>query len=149
HQRQRLFSVAVWSWDDIWHELYHREDLLTRIEQTYWPRSVAARRRGDALIAPSRVARGAEKLIGREDDLKRINDASLDPKIHILTIVAWGGVGKTSLVVEWMNRKAADGWPGFERVFDWSFYSQGTREHGAVSADSFVSEALKFFGDEA
>jgi tetratricopeptide (TPR) repeat protein len=103
---------------------------------------------GDTLIAPTRLTRGAEKLIGREDDLKRIDDASLDPKTHILTIVAWGGVGKTSLVVEWMNRRAADSWPGFERVFDWSFYSQGTREQGTASADSFVAEALKFFGDE-
>jgi hypothetical protein len=48
-----------------------------------------------------------------------------------------------------MNRKAADSWPGFERVFDWSFYSQGTHEQGTASADSFVAEALKFFGDEA
>jgi hypothetical protein len=48
-----------------------------------------------------------------------------------------------------MNRKAADSWPGFERVFDWSFYSQGTSEQGSASADAFVAEALTFFGDEA
>jgi hypothetical protein len=149
HQRQGLFSVAVWSWDEIWPELYGRKDLLTRIAPAYWPRLVDIRRHGDTLIAPTRLTRGAEKLIGREDDLKRIDDASIDPKTHILTIVAWGGVGKTSLVVEWMNRKATDSWHGFERVFDWSFYSQGTREQGTASADSFVAEALKFFGDEA
>jgi hypothetical protein len=149
HKQQGLFSVVVWSWDDIWPELYGREDLLTRIAPTYWPRLVAVRRRGDIPIAPTRLTRGAEMLIGREDDLKRIDDVSIDSKTRILTIVAWGGVGKTSLVVEWMNRKAADGWPGFERVFDWSFYSQGTHEQGAASADSFVAEALKFFGDEA
>ncbi len=33
--------------------------------------------------------------------------------------------------------------------FDWSFYSQGTREVGGASADVFVAKALKFFGDPA
>ena len=47
HKQQGLFSVVVWSWEDIWPELYHREDLLTRIAPTYWPRLVAVRRRGD------------------------------------------------------------------------------------------------------
>jgi SEFIR domain-containing protein len=55
-------------------------------------------------------------------------------------------LGRPSLVVEWMARKAADGWPGFERVFEWTFYSQGTREQGAASAEQFVAEALKSFG---
>ena len=48
-----------------------------------------------------------------------------------------------------MARRAAADWPGFERVFDWSFYSQGTREQGAASADNFIAAALKFFGDQA
>jgi hypothetical protein len=99
------------------------------------------------LFSPARLRHGAERLFGREEDLKRLDAAWDDPKTHVLTIVAWGGVGKTSLVVEWMARKAAGGWPGFERVFDWTFYSQGTREQGAVSAELFIAEALKFFGD--
>ena len=82
-----------------------------------------------------------------EEDLKRLDAAWDDPKTHILIIIAWGGVGKTSLVVEWMARKAADGWPGFERVFEWTFYSQGTHEQGTASAGLFIAEAPKFFGD--
>ncbi len=149
HKHRGLFSVVVWSWEDIWDELYRREDLQKRIVPTYWPRLFAARRSGETQIAPTRLSRGAEKLIGRDDDLKRIDAASLDQRTRILTIVAWGGVGKTSLVVEWLNRKAAENWPGFERVFDWSFYSQGSHEQRTASADLFVAEALKFFGDEA
>jgi hypothetical protein len=99
------------------------------------------------LFSPVRLHHSAERLFGREEELKRLDAAWDDPKTHVLTIVAWGGVGKTSLVVEWMARKAADGWPGFERVFDWSFYSQGTREQGSASAELFIAEALKFFGD--
>src|SRR5947209_5601960 len=39
---------------------------------------------------------------------------------------------------------------GAHHVFDWSFYSQGTRAEGSeksASADLFLAEALKFFGD--
>ncbi len=100
-------------------------------------------------IAPSRLRHGADHLFGREKELAALDRAWDDPGKHVLTIVAWGGVGKTSLVVEWMARKAKAGWPGFERVFDWSFYSQGTREQGAASADGFIAKALEFFGDEA
>ncbi|HUT47328.1 MAG TPA: tetratricopeptide repeat protein [Sedimentisphaerales bacterium] len=70
-----------------------------------------------------------------------------DPKTHVVTIVAWGGVGKTALVVDWMARMAGDDWRGAERVFDWSFYSQGTSETTTASADAFVAKALEFFGD--
>ncbi|MBI4662780.1 MAG: ATP-binding protein [Verrucomicrobia bacterium] len=100
-------------------------------------------------IAPSRLRHGAEHLFGRGQEIKALDQAWDNPSTHILTIVAWGGVGKTSLVVEWMARKADAGWPGFERVFDWSFYSQGTREQAVVSADPFIAAALEFFGDPA
>ncbi len=42
---------------------------------------------------------------------------------------------------------AAKGWPGVERYFDWSFYSQGTGESRQTSSDLFIQEALKFFDD--
>jgi len=99
-------------------------------------------------ISPTRLRHGADRLFGREQELAALDQAWNDPTKHVLTIVAFGGVGKTSLVVEWMAQRAATGWLGFDRVFDWSFYSQGTREQGAASADSFIAEALKFFGDE-
>lgn len=61
--------------------------------------------------------------------------------------MAWGGVGKTSLVAHWMARLAQRNWPGLDRVFAWSFYSQGTREQGGASAADFVKAALEFFGE--
>lgn len=102
---------------------------------------------GQIVIAPTRLHHGAERLFGRETELVELDRLRDDPAKHLLTIVAFGGVGKTSLVIEWMARQAAAAWPGFERVFDWSFYSQGTREQGAASADVFVAKALEFFGD--
>lgn len=41
HKSKGLFKVEVWSWSDIWHELYQREELLKRIAPNYWPRLAA------------------------------------------------------------------------------------------------------------
>jgi len=41
HKNKGLFSVDVWSWKDIWHELYQRPELLGRIASSYWPRLAA------------------------------------------------------------------------------------------------------------
>ena len=98
-------------------------------------------------IALSRLPHGAEKLFGRDEELKRLDDAWADTGTHVVSIVAWGGVGKTALAVEWMVRLAQRDWAGVERYFDWSFYSQGTRGQGAASADIFIAAALAHFGD--
>ena len=95
------------------------------------------------------------ELIGRESETKLLNDAWAKvqnhetPRPHILTFVALGGEGKTSLVAKWAADLAAQDWPGCEAVFAWSFYSQGTREQNAASSDLFLAEALRFFGDAA
>ena len=95
------------------------------------------------------------ELIGREAETKLLTDAwdkavRGEPKRpHILTFVALGGEGKTSLVAKWAAELAHQGWPGCDGVFAWSFYSQGTREQTAVSSDAFLAEALSFFGDAA
>ncbi|MEM7218666.1 MAG: hypothetical protein AAF515_09895 [Pseudomonadota bacterium] len=69
-------------------------------------------------------------------------------KLNVYSLVAWGGAGKTSLVAHWvMKRMAGRGWPGVERYFDWSFYSQGASERSQAGADIFIEEALRFFRD--
>ena len=94
-----------------------------------------------------------EKLIGREAELKLLNDAwaqvqaNANPRPHVMTFVALGGEGKTSLVAHWTAGLANQGWPGCEAAFAWSFYSQGTREQAAASSDLFLREALIYFGD--
>ncbi len=94
-------------------------------------------------------------LIGREAETKVLNDAWLQvrraesPRSHVITFVALGGEGKTSLVAKWAAELAYQNWPGCDAVFAWSFYSQGTREQVAASSDLFLREALIFFGDAA
>lgn len=106
--------------------------------------------RGDRVkIASSRLTRhAARNFFGREQELELIDDAWADSGTHILSLVAWGGVGKTALVTQWLStRMMATGWPGVERYFDWSFYSQGTGESRQTSSALFIHDALKFFGD--
>lgn len=102
----------------------------------------------------SRIIKSAPaELIGREVELTLLNEAwgkvqrADSPRPHILSFVALGGEGKTSLVAKWAAELAHIGWPGCDTVFAWSFYSQGTREHAAASSDLFLAEALHFFGD--
>jgi hypothetical protein len=98
-------------------------------------------------VAPTRLRHTAERLIGREGDLKRLDDAWDNPHINVVVVRAFGGMGKTSLVAAWMADSAAEDWRGAERVFDWSFYSQGTGEHRQASSDTFIKAALEFFGE--
>jgi hypothetical protein len=87
-------------------------------------------------------------LFGRDGWLDALDAAWANSALNVYTLVAWGGVGKTSLVAHWVSeRLAAKGWPGVERYFDWSFYSQGTGESRQTSSDLFIQEALQFFGD--
>jgi hypothetical protein len=93
------------------------------------------------------------QLIGREAETKLLNDAWAKAqndetgRPHVLTFVALGGKGKTSLVAKWAADFAHRDWPECDAVFAWSFYSQNTREQVAASSDVFLKEALIFFGD--
>jgi tetratricopeptide (TPR) repeat protein len=93
------------------------------------------------------------ELIGREAELKILSDAwqqavnGEKKRPYILTFVALGGEGKTSLVAKWAADLAYQGWPGCDPAFAWSFYSQGTSEKTQASSDSFLKEGLLFFGD--
>jgi TIR domain len=104
----------------------------------------------------SRIVKFAPaELIGREDETSLLNDAWQKVlrvekgRPHVVTFVALGGEGKTSLIAKWAVELAAQDWPGCDAAFAWSFYSQGTREQQAASSDLFLKEALTFFGDDA
>jgi TIR domain len=81
-------------------------------------------------------------LRGRDDELRKLDAAWADPNIHLFSVVAWGGQGKTALVSVWADRLKAEGGRGADAVLAWSFYSQGTKER-ATSADRFLDWALK------
>jgi hypothetical protein len=126
-------------------------DDWSRLESLVMPEQVSspAPTEPDFRISDDPLARHAPAhLVGRDEYFARLEAALADPGTHVVTLVAWGGVGKTSLVAHWLGRLAHAGWTGIDRVFTWSFYSQGTREKGAASADGFLAQALAFFGDD-
>ncbi|HXU32547.1 MAG TPA: hypothetical protein VN851_18425 [Thermoanaerobaculia bacterium] len=98
-------------------------------------------------VSPTRLPRTTDQLFGRETELADLGKAWADPRTHVLSLVAWGGVGKTSLVAQWAADLAARDYDGAD-YFDWSFYSQGTQEAGAASGEPFLAAALRFFGGE-
>jgi hypothetical protein len=89
---------------------------------------------------------GATALFGRDAELAQLDHAWARRTNGVVTIIAMGGAGKTALLSSWRKRMI-EGEPTLEAVFEWSFYSQGARDRSAVSADSFMREALVFFGD--
>jgi hypothetical protein len=90
---------------------------------------------------------GYERLVGRDDELKRLDDAWADRTTNILSLVAEGGASKSALVNEWLNRMQADHYRGADAVLGWSFYSQGSKER-ATSAEPFLNWALDKLGIE-
>jgi len=116
-------------------------------------------------IAPDKVSLAklpstSPDLFGRENELAALDAAWSGRetrfsrreengflKTNVLTLVAWGGVGKSALVNKWLSQIAAENYRGAERVYGWSFYSQGAAEGRQVSADQFIAAALQWFGD--
>ena len=84
---------------------------------------------------------GYERLVGREAELARLDQAWSDDNTNILSLIAEGGAGKSALVNEWLTRLQANGYRGATRVLGWSFYSQGSKER-ATAADEFLNWAL-------
>ncbi|MDX6272042.1 MAG: hypothetical protein QOD28_3265 [Acidobacteriota bacterium] len=104
-----------------------------------------------APLTPDKISTGrlpvtGRELFGRDEQLKRLDEAWNSHDTHVLSLVAWGGVGKSALVNHWLARMARDDYRGAQRVYAWSFYSQGTTDR-VVSADQFIEAALNFFGD--
>jgi hypothetical protein len=98
-------------------------------------------------VSATRLRHTAERLIGHDEDLTRLDAAWNDARKNVVIVRAFGGMGKTSLVATWMVELALKNWRGATRVFDWSFYSQGTSDQRAASADTFIAVALAAFGD--
>src|SRR5215469_10142968 len=121
------------------------------LQQMPPPASRAGTRRPPARLGPKKISIGrlpvtGSDVFGREEDIGFLDDAWPNQQVNVVTIVAWGGVGKSTLVNHWLRRMAAEHYRSAQLVFGWSFYRQGTSE-GTSSADEFLDAALSWFGD--
>ena len=87
-----------------------------------------------------------EFLFGRDDELSRLDEAWADDQTNVISLVAWGGVGKSALVNHWLGSLAQDNYRSAARVYGVSLYREGT-SGAAASADVAIDEALRWFGD--
>ena len=103
-------------------------------------------RLGPKKISVARLPVTGSDVFGREEDIAFLDDAWANQDVNVVTIVAWAGVGKSTLVNHWLRRMAAEHYRSAELVFGWSFYRQGT-SGDTSSADEFLDAALTWFGD--
>jgi len=103
-------------------------------------------RPGPKKISVARLPVTGSDVFGREEDVAFLDDAWSNQQVNVVTIVAWAGVGKSTLVNHWLRRMAAEHYRSAQFVFGWSFYRQGT-SGGTSSADEFLDAALTWFGD--
>ena len=121
------------------------------VQHTSSSRSLAITRRPQAKSEPEKISVArlpvtGSDVFGREEDIAFLDDAWANEDVNVVTIVAWAGVGKSTLVNHWLRRMAAKHYRPAELVFGWSFYRQGS-SGDTSSADEFLDAALKWFGD--
>ncbi|MDQ3803448.1 MAG: toll/interleukin-1 receptor domain-containing protein [Acidobacteriota bacterium] len=97
-------------------------------------------------VETTRLPETGAELFGRRVELEMLDAVWESGGTHVVSLVAWGGVGKSTLVKKWLEQMEADNYRGARRVYAWSFYSQGTNER-VTSADLFINNALEWFGD--
>jgi tetratricopeptide (TPR) repeat protein len=81
-----------------------------------------------------------ERLVGRDGELTRLDEAWAGRQINILSLIAESGAGKSALVNAWLKRMQAENYRGAEAVLGWSFHSHGKER--LTSADEFLNWAV-------
>ena len=105
------------------------------------------RTHGPTAIEVWRLPTSASELVGRDGELSLVRNCWDNQSTNLVTVVGWGGCGKTALLNRWLAEMAASQYKNIERIFAWSFDSQA--EGGQVAtSDQFVDAALRFFGAE-
>jgi hypothetical protein len=103
-------------------------------------------RLGPKKVSVARLPVTGRDVFGREEDIAFLDAAWANARVNVVTIVAWAGVGKSTLLNHWLRRMAAEHYRSAQLVFGWSFYRQGT-SGGTSSADEFLDAALTWFKD--
>ena len=126
-------------------------DIASEIAKMFGERSLRELSRSISRTTPTRVhitslpITFTRKLLGRQQECALLDLAYADKHAAVLELVAWGGVGKTALVMHWLSRLQQLTWLGAASVYGWSFHSQGTTEDRQASEDSFFAHALDWF----
>jgi len=147
-KRLSIFTYADFTDKNKWD--FQLERLINQIKRDFAaqePEKIKYPLLDDKDIDTTRLPETGFELFGRQKELKLLSEAWEYNRINVLSFVAYGGVGKSTLVNKWLEKMRWDNYRGAEKVFAWSFYSQGTSEY-VTSADMFINYTLKWFGDK-
>lgn len=140
----QIFEVAaLFGIEPYWFTL-ELGDFEKKVEQKLEPNTAAT---GLEKISLSSLPNTGLDLFGRSAEIEAIDRIWQEQKANCLEIIAFGGVGKSSLVNSWLSRLDTSNYSGAARVYAWSFYWQGTGSDVISSGDSFIEQALEWFGD--
>ena len=111
------------SWTNSWLKSRRRVTSIEQFEHRLTSSEDAA------AAAPQRISlaklpSSSPLLVGHDRELALLDDTWADPHTHIVEFVAWGGVGKTTLVNKWLAGLAAKELPP-DAVFGWSILQPG------------------------
>lgn len=141
---QILEVAAAFGMEPHWFGL-ELDEFGERLGQKLEPRGNAS---GLEKISLSALPNTSLNLFGRSAEIDAIDRAWYEQDTNCLEIVAFGGVGKSSLVNSWLSRLDKLNYAGANRVYAWSFYWQGTGSDVISSGDLFIEQALEWFGDK-
>src|SRR5215472_5465885 len=65
-------------------------------------------RAGPEKLSVARLPVTGSDVFGREEDLVFLDNAWANPQVNVVTVVAWAGVGKSTLINGWLRRLAAE-----------------------------------------
>lgn len=121
---------------------------LKRHRDNWFRQAATAGDKGKAQrVSTAKLPITGPNLFGRGKELETLSAAWASPQTNVLSVVAWGGVGKSALVNYWLHQvMAPKSYDGARTVYGWSFYSQGTKEDKQASSDVFVDATLRWFG---
>ena len=100
---------------------------------------------------PIRMATGtlpatSIQLVGREQELQRLDQCWLNRQTNMVEIIAFAGEGKSSLINYWLSSLNQVDYRGAEGIYAWSFHWQNG--NAGISGNCFIEHALEWFGDE-
>ncbi len=78
----------------------------------------------------------AQILVGREEQLQKLNQALQNPEVHFVSLIGEGGEGKSALMFGWLQRFSPEQLEKYH-VVGWSFYSQGSHDTQTTSQRFF------------
>ncbi|MCG3117906.1 MAG: hypothetical protein ALAOOOJD_00018 [bacterium] len=147
-KRLGIFTYADFKNQNGWEAQFQR--LITQIKKDFAAAAPAPPKYpppDEKNIDLTHLPRTEFELFGRQQELTLLDQLWESATANVVSFVAFGGVGKTTLLNKWVEKMRWDNYRGAQKVFAWSFYSQGTNEQ-VTSADVFINAALQWFGDQ-